>query len=565
MKKFKLYILSVIMVIVSSCELDLLDDPNVVTPDSTNPDFLLTQVELNLATFFANTSTFGMEMSRLLNSSQRGATYDAMYQPSTFNGTWTSAYSTTLINSKTLIEIAEESQLFSHAGIAKIIQAYVLMVLVDYFGDVPFSEALDPDTFNPNADSGADIYAAALDLLNEAISDLNNEETLAVPNTIYYGSNMDNWKKLANTLKLRYYITTRLVSANSAAINTLLEEVDDEFSIINSDSESFRFAYGTNIANPDSRHPRFVNNYTTGGNDYMHNFFMWHMIEEGPVKTMEDPRLRYYFYRQVGENPTDVNELTCIGSIDQKPAWYDDNMTYCLPTHLLTTGTDRGYWGRDHMDNSGIPPDGQTRTVWGLYPVGGRYDDNSFSPTNNILLGNQGGGIQPIMMQEYVDFMMAEASLMIPGVNGNPRDFLRSAIEKSMESVRNFAINSREAGTIAEFEDDNSIDWEDLVEDYITEVLAIYDAAGSDDERLEVIAREYWIALHGSGNEAYNLYRRTGKPGDVQPAVTVTDPGAYYLSMKYPDNYVNRNRNASQKPSNVVRVFWDDGSAGTLR
>jgi hypothetical protein len=550
-KKIKIYILSLFMVVATSCELDLLDNPNVVTQDSVNPDFLLTQVQLNFVNFFSNTTTFGMEMSRMLNSSQRGATYDAMYQPSTFNGTWTAAYSNTLINANTLIPIAEERQFFTHAGIAKVLKAYVLLTLVDYFGDVPFSEALNPEIFNPVADDGQSVHEAAFALLEEAILDFENEDNLANPNDLFYGGDQENWIKFTNSMKLKYHITRRLTHPNAAAINALITGGQ----LISTNAESFSFRYGSNIANPDSRHPRFPNNYTAGGNDYMHNFYMWHMIEEGP-KGVNDPRVRYYFYRQRGTNPTDVNQLSCVGDIENPPDWYPDGMPYCLPSD------NRGYWGRDHMDNTGIPPDNLLRTVWGLYPVGGRFDNNSFAPANNITLGNQGQGIWPIMMNSFVDFMLAEAALTL-GTDGDAADYLETAIDKSMLSVRAFATGSREASVVTGFQS-NAV-FTAAKNDYIDLVLNEYANAGSDDARLNIIIREYWLALFGNGVEGYNMYRRTGKPSNPQPAVVVENPGPYYLSLKYPDNYVNRNRNAEPKNNNEIRVYWDDGSAGVLQ
>jgi hypothetical protein len=91
---------------------------------------------------------------------------------------------------------------------------------------------------------------------------------------------------------------------------------------------------------------------------------------------------------------------------------------------------------------------------------------------------------------------------------------------------------------------------------YIDTVASIYDAAASDDERLEIIAKEYYIALFGNGVETYNLLRRTMKPSNLQPALDA-EPGDFFRTLRYPAVHVNLNANAEQKLSNSVQVFWD--------
>ena len=77
--------------------------------------------------------------------------------------------------------------------------------------------------------------------------------------------------------------------------------------------------------------------------------------------------------------------------------------------------------------------------------------------------------------------------------------------------------------------------------------------------------KEYYIALWGNGIESYNNYRRTGKPSNMQP-VLQTNPGPFIRSFLYPSVYVNLNKNATQKSSTAVQVFWDINPAtGFLR
>ena len=105
-------------------------------------------------------------------------------------------------------------------------------------------------------------------------------------------------------------------------------------------------------------------------------------------------------------------------------------MPYCIASI-------NGYFGRDHGNAAGIPPDGPVRAVYGLYPAGGNFDDNSFDFTQNAGTdGALGEGIAPIMLSSWVDFMRAEIAL---ASSGDARALLESGMKKSMDKVFSFA------------------------------------------------------------------------------------------------------------------------------
>jgi hypothetical protein len=321
--------------------------------------------------------------------------------------------------------------------------------------------------------------------------------------------------------------------------------------LISTNAQNFTFKFGTNLTNPDTRHPRYAGQYSpTGGGDYQSNSYMGTLYTS---KGFVDPRMRFYFYRQTVRNPTDVNALRCI--TNNKPSHYSDTDVFCLPTNV-------GYWGRDHLSNEGIPPDGLLRTAWGVYPAGGLFDNNAGVPVS-LGAGAGGSGIHPMMMRSFVDFMLAESALTL-GTSGSARDLLKSAVEKSMADVRALALGTTESGKITTFETDNRIVWADEVTRYVNRVLANYDAATTDDARLNVIGTEYWLALYGNGIESYNLYRRTGKPANQQPALDA-NPGSFARSLYYPSSYITRNANARQKANVTTPVFWDNNAANLLR
>lgn len=520
---------------------ELLQNPNAVTSETASPDFLLNRIQLDYKDLWNGVADRGSRLTRQIN--QGSALYINAYTPVSTNGTWETGYANILNDIKFLEPLAEAGNFQRHLGIAKTIKAMTLIDLVDTYGNVPFTEALDPNNFNPKTDTGESVYAAAFELLNQAAAHF-TATSAGAPNDYFYGGNYSRWIKLVNTLKLRYFLNMKLVDASgaTAGINALIAEGN-----LLGVGDDFVFKFGTTRADPDSRHPKFAGQYTNGGGDYQSTYFMHHLTV---AKGFDDPRVRYYLYRQSLTNTTNVDEQECVSQL--APAHYlVGNYPYCNPAG------NRGYWGRDHLDPDGVPPDGLRRTMYGVYPSGGRFDDDSALPVNNPALGAQGAGIYPIMLAAYVDFMLAEAALTL-GTTGDPKALLSSAIAKHINYVRSFSVGTAEAGAITSFF--SNTEHERLRDNYVAYVAAEYDAAGSADARMNLIGREYWLSLFGSGKEAYNLYRRTGKPANMQPALEA-DPGSFVRSFMYPTSYMVTNTNAVQKPDVSVQVFWDKNPA----
>ncbi len=97
----------------------------------------------------------------------------------------------------------------AYKGIAAIMKVYTLQILVDFYGDIPYSEALLRGGNNtPAYDDAQGIYddmiiklTGAIDMLNAAQADA----TSILPETddIMFGGDLDMWKSFANTVKLR--------------------------------------------------------------------------------------------------------------------------------------------------------------------------------------------------------------------------------------------------------------------------------------------------------------------------------------------------------------------------
>ncbi len=192
------------MIFATSCDLDLQNDPNAVTAATASPDFLLNRIQLDYQGFFNTVGDDGMRLTRQLN--QGSAQYEGAYTITTTNFYWTTAYANILADIKFLEPLAEEANLQRHLGISKTIKAMVLFHLVDSYGDVPFSQALEPNEFSPVVDAGASVYEAALTALNEADAHFKATPSAGTPNDYYYARNFSKWIRLFNSLKLRYHL-----------------------------------------------------------------------------------------------------------------------------------------------------------------------------------------------------------------------------------------------------------------------------------------------------------------------------------------------------------------------
>ncbi|MGY8915960.1 MAG: SusD/RagB family nutrient-binding outer membrane lipoprotein, partial [Flavobacteriales bacterium] len=75
-----------------------------------------------------------------------------------------------------------------------------------------------------------------------------------------------------------------------------------------------------------------------------------------------------------------------------------------------------------------------------------------------------------------------------------------------------------------------------------------------------VLGQEFFTALYGNGIDAYNFYRRTGFPNNLQPSLEA-QPGAFIRSVFYSANFVNNNSSVQQKADQTQQVFWDTNPA----
>ncbi len=525
-------------------ELDLRTNPNALSADQSSPDFLLSNIQLDFASTVESFGAVGAELTRI--DYMFGRTYRDAFAPSEFDSEWRRAFTEIRTDIKAMTPLAQDAGLTYHLGMAQFIEAFTITMLVDFYGDIPYSEAnLGSENFNPSLDTGESIYAAAFDLLDQAIVNFNATSAALPQNDFFYDGDATKWVQAVNSLKMKLYMQTRLVDSGALAS---FDAIVASGNYITDPADDMQFKWGTNEVQPDTRHPRYnsvdpdtqgaAGSYSsTGGNEYMSDDQMNYMIETN------DPRIRYYFYRQNeltpgAEAPPALETLQC--SLQNPPAHYAGFPFCSLPN---------GYWGRDHGNNEGTPPDGFLRTLTGVYPAGGKFDDSSFEGQVNGA-GGAGAGITPIMLASTSDFYIAEAAL-VEGQAATARTALLAGLAKSVAKV--VAFGAVDSGT------DQSLAPTDG--DITTHSTSIGSAFDSDSEGgWNVLGREFFTSLYGNGIDAYNFYRRTGYPTNLQPEIE-PNPGAFARSVFYPANFVNNNSAVQQKAEVNVQVFWDTNPA----
>ena len=550
-----------------SVELDQTEDPSAVSNAFLDPVYTFNYVQLKLKDFVLSNNSFTQEMTRQMAMTS-GNNYNNAFAPVDFNNNWQVGYS--ILNAvKVMTPKAIEKKEYYALGASKIIGAYVAMTMVDTFGDVPFSEALQAEqNFNPKYDNSALIYKQLFLDLDEAVSILaqssNGNTTVQ---DLYYSGNVSNWVKLANTLKLKMLNNARLagsdigVSNVGAAMNSIIAGGN----IINSSSEDFVFKFGTSRFTPNTRHPLYNNQYELGGGLYICNYMFWTMtIEKSTtafpnITAVKDPRTNFYFFKQVGD-PAASDNFTLPRGL--RPDHYNETrynsffeptvrMCYLVSNWLSgTAAPTNGFWGRDHGNNSGIPPDGAKRTVVGLYPIGGKYFGPGVvagSVQTSGSAGAQGAGILPIMMSSFVHFIKAEA-ILTAGVSGDAKAELIAGIDDSIDrSTRSIgAEGPQTAVAVAVIDSDQTL--------YTNYIKNKYDSF-TPAQRLELVVKEYLIAAWGNGIEPYNNYRRTGYPSNFQPTLEPVS-GSFFSTALYAASSTNNNPNFPVNDRSK-KVFWD--------
>lgn len=523
LKKISETVLALLVLAVSSCDsfIDINKDPNNPTEPQLN--LLLPATQLSIV---GNFNGINRGASNVVQHRASGSLNRYDQTGTTFQATWLGYYTQAVPDLETIIAAGTQQGQWGYVAVAKIQKAYLYSIMVDLWGNVPYSEAAL--AANPTFDEGSVIYDQLFALLDEAVADMGKGFVVSASADIFYQGSQAKWLRLANSIKLKMYLNMRLIDPNGAREGIVA--ILSSGNYIQANSDDFTFKFGTNTA-PDVRHPWYSSGYSPGRDGYVS------MVLIDRLKAQDDPRLRYYIFR--------LNEKA----------------------GLANSQTGEGYYGRYPGDGAASPADQNTRAIVGVYPGAGLYDngmipsiDSSGEYLNNVgavtgttansfkiaLFANgdgTGAGIQPLVTNFMMLFARAEAALTL-NTGEDAEALLKQAVSAQLDLINTlspaFPISAAtKLGFI-----------ERLGEQYATA-----DAEG----KLALVMMQKWIALYGNGVEAYNDYRRTGLPllEDLVSPLDVFPERFYYSETELTSNTsVIDTREQLQRDQQIVPVFW---------
>jgi len=425
--------------------------------------------------------------------------YNAGYTDATYG--WASGYFGTVKSFGDLTGPGGEFENEYMYAMSLIMKGLYYQMYTETFGMVPFSEAGVDGILTPKYDAQADIYKGIIADLDNAMSLIGSAERTGVgvadagSNDIYCGGDLQQWKRLANTLKLRIGMRALGAPGDNFAMNTITQALgqpllDDASGsvVMKKDfviSEWAASSYG------DIWHD-------FGGNGSAFN------LSNTLVNTLQennDPRLSVFANPAVGGSfvfEDTGDDANFQDRIDFLVSTFDNsNVTYTVNTSGTTTTFDipaGQYIGQPVRTN------GDTRGFMGF---------DMFSTPSDMIIQKRGQQVDAypeiILTSAEAYFLRAEAAVRGIG-SGDPQALMASGIREAMKL---WGISGGDA------------------DGYIASAALADISTGSMAEKLEKIATQRWLASVTDGFEAWAVVRKTGYPASL--AAGVSDPVIFAL------------------------------------
>lgn len=257
---------------------------------------------------------------------------------------WAQIYKNVLLDLKTASEIAQfdsglnETDKATRLAQAEVISVYAWQLLVDTFGNVPYSQALNTVEFSlPAYDDAESIYEDLIIRLDNAITNLNGNG-FEIDN-LYFGD-INAWRTFAISLKLRLGI--RLSDVNPMLAQSTVESAYN-LGVFSSNNDNAQFDYlGT--SNPN---PIWTDIVQSGRRDYLAANTIVDLMN-----ALDDPRRPFYFAENLGANVFeggpygDINTYSFyshLGPLLLEPTLPSSLMDFSEVSFYLAEAAERGY------------------------------------------------------------------------------------------------------------------------------------------------------------------------------------------------------------------------------
>lgn len=198
-------------------------------------------------------------------------------------------------------------------AIIEILNIYTYSILVETFGDIPYTEALDLDNLTPKYDDGLTVYKDLIARLTVAINDLDvSKGSFGAADRIYDGD-VAHWKKFAASLKLRMGILLSDVD-EGAAKSAVESAIASGVFTSNSDNANYKY-----LAAAPNTNPIYDNLVLSGRQDFVAATTIIDIMQPRQYNSDEDgvhtdvvpgsvtrtdPRMKFYFASNVDADET---------------------------------------------------------------------------------------------------------------------------------------------------------------------------------------------------------------------------------------------------------------------
>ena len=332
MKSINKIFLVLLIGILFSCEnqLDINSDPN--SPKEITTGLALAAAEGSLITVtggeFSNLGGFYAQYHTQAPTAGQYETID-QYNLNTgyANRLWTELYAGCLNDLEFVITESGKTGDTSGALMGTLLKAYTFQLLVDLFGDVPYTDALTGvNNITPITTEGSVIYQDLILKIDAALAKYkNNPSSTSIGNQdMIYGADMVQWVKFANTLKLKMYLRMAYTTlANPAKVNELIAQNN----FISTDAKFSNFGTGLNQRNP---------------------FYEVQMISLGDVNNVasnslfefynlnDDPRLASVYRANTSNNYVSISQGSGDAFNNTAPNYSRPNIKADTPVYLLS-------------------------------------------------------------------------------------------------------------------------------------------------------------------------------------------------------------------------------------
>lgn len=161
-----------------------------------------------------------------------------------------------LVSAKKYIDaetITNQAQHDNKLAIIEVLNVFTFQVLVDAYGDIPYSEALNTEIKLPKYDNDSDIYPLLITRLDAAIAKLDpSQPSFGTPEKsaeMFYNGDVAHWIMFANSLKVK--LGLNLVDVNPALAQTTIESgYNGGVILTNADNATFEYASAAPNYNP---------------------------------------------------------------------------------------------------------------------------------------------------------------------------------------------------------------------------------------------------------------------------------------------------------------------------